>query len=112
MESLNKLTDGFVNTQDQATGLGGGEDSVDLDKTWLPDKGSHVIPHAFIVKVNTGPDVALPVLDTQPVEDVGGIETGVVAELSWNDFECLGESLDDALLLVGDLCVGVAVEVF
>lgn len=107
-----KLTDCLVNAQNQTTGLRGGENGVDLDQTWLPDKGSHVIPHALVVEIDTGPDVALSVLNTQPVEDIGGVETGIVAELSRDDLEGLCKGLDDALLLVGDFGVGVGVEVF
>jgi hypothetical protein len=52
------------------------------------------------------------VLNTESVQDIGSVETGVIAKLSGNDLEGLGEGLDDTLLLVRDLAVGVGVEVF
>ena len=50
-------------------------------------------------------------LDAQAVEDVGGVEAGVVAELPGDDFEGFGEGFDDGLLFVRDVLVGVFVEV-
>lgn len=106
------LTDGLVNAQDQATGLGSGLNGVDLDETGLPYKGGHVVSDTLVLEVDTGPEVALSVLNTESVQDVGSVETSIVAKLSGNDFKCLGEGLDNALLLVRDLAVGVCVKVF
>lgn len=110
--SRSKLTDGLVNTKDQATSLGSGKNGIDLDKRRLPNKGLHVVPDALVVKVNTSPNVALAVLNTQAVKDISGIETGIVAKLARNDLESLGKGLDDTLLLVWDVGVGVCVQVF
>lgn len=85
---------------------------VDLDETGLPHKGGHVVSDTLILEVDTGPQVALSVLNTQSVQDIGSVETSVVAKLSGNDLECLGEGLDDTLLLVRDLAVGVGVKIF
>lgn len=106
------LTDGLINAQNQTTGLGSGLNGVDLDETGFPHKGGHVIPDALVLEVDTGPDVALSVFNAESVQDIGSIETSIVAKLSGNDLECLGEGLDDTLLLVGDLAVGVGVKVF
>jgi hypothetical protein len=106
------LTDGLVNAQNQATSFGSGLNGVDLDETGLPHKGGHVVSDTLVLEVDTGPDVTLSVLNTKSVQDVGSVETGVVAKLSGNDLECLGEGLDDTLLLVRDLAVGVGVKVF
>jgi hypothetical protein len=85
---------------------------VDLDETGLPHKGSHVVSNTLVLEVDTSPDVTLSVLNTESVQDIGSVETGVVAKLSGNDLECLGKGLDDTLLLVRDLAVGEGVKVF
>lgn len=65
-----------------------------------------------MVKVNTGPNVALAVLNTQAVKNISGIETGIVAKLARDNLESLGKGLDDTLLLVWNVGVGVCVQVF
>lgn len=105
------LTDGLINAQNQTTGLGSGLNGVDFDETGFPHEGGHVISDALVLEVNTGPNVTLSVFNAESVQDIGSIEASIVAKLSGNDFECLGEGLDDALLLVGDLAVGVGVKV-
>ena len=104
------LTDCLVDAQNQAGGFCGGLQSVDLDQAGLPDKLLHVVRDALCLEVNTGPGVALPVLHTQPVQDVCGIDTGVVAQLPRDHLQRFCEGLDDGLLLVGNLCVGVVVQ--
>jgi hypothetical protein len=106
------LTDGLVNAQNQATGFGSGLNGVDLDETGFPHEGSHVISDTLVLEVDTSPDVSLSVLNTESVQDIGSVETSIVAKLSGNDLECLGEGLDDTLLLVRDLAVGEGVKVF
>jgi hypothetical protein len=106
------LTNGLVNAQNQATGFSSGLNGVDLDETGLPHKGSHVVSNTLVLEVDTSPDVTLSVLNTESVQDIGSVETGVVAKLSGNDLECLGKGLDDTLLLVRDLAVGEGVKVF
>ena len=49
--------------------------------------------------------------DPEAVEDVGSVETGIVAQLAGDDFEGFGEGFDDGLLFVGDVFVGVFMEV-
>lgn len=85
-------------------------DGIDLDQTRFPDKGLEVIPDAFVVEVDTSPDVAFAVFDTEAVEDVGGVEAGVVAQLAGDDLEGFGEGFDDGLLFVRHVFVGVAVQ--
>ena len=104
------LTDCLVDAQNQAGGFCGGLQSVDLDQAGLPDKLLHVVRNTLCLEVNTCPGVALPVLHTQPVQDVCGIDTGVVAQLPRDYLQCFCEGLDDGLLLVGNLCVGVVVQ--
>ena len=86
-------------------------DCIDLNQTRFPDKGFEVVPDAFVLEIDAGPDVAFAMLDAQAVEDVCGIEAGVVAELARDDFEGFGEGFNDGLLFVGNVFVGVAVEV-
>lgn len=50
-------------------------------------------------------------LHPQPVEDVGGVEAGVVAELAGDDLERLSEGFDDRLLFVRNAAIGELVEV-
>lgn len=45
---------------------------------------------------------------SQLVKNVGGIETGVVAELAWDNLESAGDSADQHLLLTGDAARHVA----
>lgn len=105
------LTDCLVHTQDQASGLNGSLDGVDLNQTGLPHESNHVITDTLVVKVDTGPDVALAVLHTQAVQNIGGIEAGVVAELAGDNLKSLGKGLDNGLLLVRHVAVGEAVQV-
>jgi len=102
-------TNSLINAQDQTTRLDGSLDGVDFDEGGLPDESVEVVADALVVEVDAGPDVALAVLDAQPVEDVGGVEAGVVAQLARDDLERFGEGLDDGLLLVADGGVGVGV---
>lgn len=101
----------FINTQNQTASLHGGLNSINLNETRFPNKSLHVIPYTFVIEVYAGPDIALAMLDSQAVEDVCRIETGVVAELAGDDFEGFGEGFDNGLLFVGDVLVGVFVEV-
>lgn len=105
------LTDRLVHTQNQASSLHGGLDGINLDQTGLPHKGGHVIADTFVVKVHTSPDIVLAVLYAQTVENVCGVETSVVAKLAGNDLQGLGKRLDNGLLLVGDIAVGIAMQV-
>lgn len=84
--------------------------SIDLHQAGFPHKGLEVIADAFVVKVDAGPDVAFAVLDAEAVEDVGGVEAGVVAELAGDDLEGFGEGFNDGLLFVRDVLVGIAVQ--
>lgn len=104
-------TDCLINAQDEASSFCGGLQSVDLDKAGLPYKLLQIVRNTLSLEVDTCPSVALPMLDAQPVEDICGINTSVVAQLPGNDLQCLRKSLDDGLLLVRDLCVGVVVEI-
>lgn len=108
------VADGFVDAEDEAGGLDGGLDGVDLDEGGFPDEGVHHIGDALVVaggEVDAGPDAALAVLDAQLVEDVGGVEARVVAQLARDHLERLRERLDHRLLLVGDVLVGELVQV-
>lgn len=104
------VLDCFIDRQDETCSLYCSLDGIDLDQTRFPDKGLKIIPDAFVVEVDAGPDVAFAVLDAQAVEDVGGIEAGVVAQLAGDDLEGFGEGFDDGLLFVRHVFVGVAVQ--
>lgn len=105
------VADGLVDAQDQAAGLGGGLQGVDLDQGGLPHEALQHVGGALVLEVDAGPGVALAVLDAQLVEDVGGVEAGVVAQLARDNLQRLGKRLDDGLLLVRDVLVGVVVQV-
>ncbi len=111
MKGKEKHTDSLIDTQDQTSRLDRGLNSVDLDETRFPNESLEIIADALVVEVDAGPDVALSMLDAQTVQDVGGVEAGVVAELAGDDFEGFGEGFDDGLLLVADAAVGLVVEV-
>lgn len=105
------VSDGLVNAEDQAAGLGGGLEGVDLDQSRLPDEALNHVGDALILEINTGPCCALAVLHAQLVEDVGGVEASIVAQLAGNHLESLGKGLDDGLLLVLDVLVGVLMQI-
>jgi hypothetical protein len=102
-------TDCLVNAQDQACRLRCCLQSVDLDQTRLPDEPLHVVRYALCCKVDTSPDVALLVFYAESVENVRRVDTGVIAELPGNDLEGLCKRLDNRLLLMRDVLVGVVV---
>lgn len=99
----------LIHTQDQARSLGRSRQGIDLDKGRLPHEALHHVRDALVLEVDAGPDLAPPVLDAEAVENIGGVEAGIVAQLPGNDLEGLGEALDDGLLLVRDVAVGEAV---
>ena len=105
------LTDRLVHTQNQAGGLHGSLDGIDLDQAGLPHKSNHVVPHTLIVKVHAGPHIALAVLHPQPVQNVRGVEARIVAKLTRDHLQRLGKGLDHSLLLVRDIAVGEAMQV-
>ena len=111
MQKCRPLTDRLVDAENQACSLDCGLDRVDLDQARLPDKCRHVVPDSFVVKVHAGPDIALAVFHAQSVQDVRGIEAGIVAQLARDHFQGLGERLDHCLLLMGDVSVGKSVHV-
>ena len=49
--------------------------------------------------------------DAQAVENVSGVEAGVVAELAGDDLEGFGKGFDDGLLSVRNVLVGIFVKV-
>lgn len=105
------ISDGLVDAENQAAGLGGGLEGVDLDQSRLPDKALNHVGDTFVLEINTGPGCALAVLHAQFVEDIGGVEAGIVAQLAGDDLQSLGKGLDDGLLLVLDVLVGVLMQV-
>jgi hypothetical protein len=105
------VADCLIDTENKTAGLGSGLESVNLDKSRLPDESLHHVGNTFILEVDTSPCLALAVLDTELVEDVGSIEASVVAKLAGNDLEGLGERLDDGLLFVRDVLISELVKV-
>lgn len=105
------VSDGLVDAENQAAGLGGGLEGIDLDQGRLPNEALNHVGDALVLEVDTGPGGALAVLHAQLIQDVGGIEAGIVAQLAGDHLESLGKSLDDGLLLVLDVLVGVLVQV-
>jgi len=61
--------------------------------------------------VYSGPGFTAGVTHAEFVEDVGAVETGVVAELTGDDFEGAGVGVDYELLFSFD-CAGIFTEVF
>jgi hypothetical protein len=97
-----RVPDSLIDTEDQACGLNGTAESVDLDETGLPDEALHVVLHTFRLNVDTSPSIALSVTHPELVQDIGRVEAGVVTDLTRNDFESLGDGTDDELLLAVD----------
>jgi hypothetical protein len=94
--------------QQQTSGLRGSRDSVRFDDSRLPHAGLEVVRNVLVENVHTVPDAVLSVLLAQLVQDVGGVEAGIVAQLPRNHLEGLGHSADDELLLAGDGAAVVA----
>lgn len=46
--------------------------------------------------------LTLGMLLSQFVQNIGGIETGIVAQLPWDDFERFGNGTDQQLLLASN----------
>ncbi len=67
----------------KARGLGCGNDRIRLDNGGLPHAGQEVVRNVLVENVHPVPDAAvLGVLLPQLVQDVRGVEAGVVAQLS------------------------------
>lgn len=100
-------TDGFIDAQNETTGFDGRLDGVDLDEAGFPDKSLHVVSDAFdVVEVDPGPDVSLAMLDAELGEDVGGVEAGVITQLSGDDLEGFCERFHYRLLLPWYVLIG------
>jgi hypothetical protein len=98
-----RVADGLVNAQDQACGLSGAADCVQLHQARLPYEGLHVIPNALrAVNVDAVPTGAPCVLHPELVENVGRVQPGIVADLAWDNLQRLGERKHDELLLASD----------
>ena len=108
---LGGLTDSLVNAQNQTSGLDGRLNGVNLDQARFPDKGGHVIPDAFVVKVHTSPRVALVMFHPEAVQNVRSVKACIVAQLSGDNLQSLGKRLHNGLLLVGHVSVGIPMEV-
>lgn len=92
--------------------LGGGGDQL-YALTWhtlLLDKNLEKGNHVTSVWPVIGRCTHLGMLGSQFVQDVGGIESGVITELARNDLKGFGIRTDEQLLLAGD-CPGVISQV-
>ena len=97
-----RIPDRLVHTQDHARGVDSAAQRVGLDQCRLPHKLLHVVLHALAINVHACPDVALRMSHPQLVEQVSGVQTSVVADLTGDDLEGLGHRADDELLLAHD----------
>jgi len=93
-----RVSNSFVNAEDQASRLSSTADRVDLYQTGFPDKRIHVVSYARgSIHVNTKPFAIIGMFHPQFVEDISRIETSVVAYLTGNDLKSLGECSNDKL---------------
>lgn len=120
-----RVLDGLVHGQDEACGFRRGRQGIDANDGRLPDAGAEVVGDVLVVNVYAVPHSALwperqlaprvnkwcqnsplcphlCVFGSQFVEDVGGVEAGVVAQLPGDDFKGLGVRADEQLLLSRD----------
>ena len=77
------VLDGLVDREDDARGLRGRRDGVDLDQGWLQNAGAEVVgdPLGLDVDAKVGALAGLlGVLLAQLAQDVVGVETGVVTQ--------------------------------
>jgi len=96
----------LIDTEDGASGLGGGLENIDSDLLGLPDELLVHIIDVALKHVDTEPHsflTALGVLLSELVEDVSGVEAGVLGEGSGDGLESLGKSINDELSLARDL---------
>ena len=97
--------DRLVDRENEAGGLGGGDERVLLDERRLPDKRLVRVANTVVVDVDAKPlavVAAVVVLLAQLVEQVGRIEAGVGRQLARNDLERLGKRRNHQLLLAGN----------
>lgn len=98
-----RISDCLIDTKDQARRLGGAADRVYFHQARFPYKRFHVVADALRpVYVHAIPLRTVGVLHAQLVQYVRGIDTGVVADLTRNDLERLGERRHDKLELSGN----------
>ena len=91
--------DGLIDGEDEAGSLGGGGNGVGLHVGRLPDAALEGVDDTLLGDVDTHRLVSLVVQLAQLLNNVGGIEAGVLDELAWDDLECLGIACDQQLLL-------------
>lgn len=106
-----KRTDSLIHTQNQTRCLNSSLDSINLDKARLPHIRLHIIPNPLIIKINTSPHIPLPMLHTQPVKNIRRIKASIITQLAGNDLQRLRKRLDDRLLLMRHVPIGIAVQV-
>lgn len=106
-----RIPDGFIHTKHQTRRFRGTPDRINLHQRRFPNERLHIIPHRLPIDVHAIPylfqrGVAPGVGFAEAVEDVGRVESGVVAYLTRDDFESFGEGGEDELLFAWDLqCV-------
>ena len=78
------VLDSLVHRQDERTSLCGGSQRVDLHQRRLPHSSLEVVGNILVEDIDAEPGATLSVLLAQLVEDVCGVEAGIVAQVAGN----------------------------
>jgi len=103
--------DGLIDRDNHGRGLGSRFDGIDFDECGFPYEFLKVVCDTLGLDIDSSPGFAAGVTHAQFVEDVGAVEASVIAELTGDDFEGAGVSINDELLFSLD-CSCVFTEVF
>mmetsp|Transcript_26228 Transcript_26228/g.76937 ORF Transcript_26228/g.76937 Transcript_26228/m.76937 type:complete len:415 (-) Transcript_26228:544-1788(-) len=103
-----RVAHGLVHGKDHARRLRGRGDGVALHHRRLPDEGFVGVADVAVVHVHAIPGGALGVLLAELVEDVRGVQSGVLRHLARDHLEGLGVRADEQLLLAVDVAGGLA----
>merc|ERR1719400_2902487 len=98
----------FINTKQKTSGLGSCDDSIRLDDGRLPYTSFKVVSNILIVNINSPPNTILSMLLSKFIQNVGGIKSSVITQLTGNNLKSLGHSANDKLLLASDCSTIIA----
>merc|ERR1719187_3036862 len=92
----------FINTKQKTSGLGSCDDSIGLYNGRLPHTSFKAVSNVLIVNINSPPNTILCMLLSKFIQNVGGIKSGVVTQLTGDNLEGLCHGANDELLLASD----------
>lgn len=103
-----RIANCFVECQHHAGRLSGRRDRIRLHKSRLPHARLEIVGNVLIEDIHATPNLALSVLLTQLVQDIGRIEAGVLTQLSRDNLESPGHGPNELLVSALDIAGVVA----